>query len=103
MQRQSGSSLNGRRRISRAGEPMLGKLLCLACMNSIQHNDRIKVFHKHLVNDNHKKPKVALVACMKKLLLMAHQIYLNKSKYEPLASELNEKNDTNDKNPCFSS
>src|SRR5450756_305858 len=36
VQRQSGSSLNGGRKISRAGDPMLRKVLSLACMNSIQ-------------------------------------------------------------------
>jgi len=73
---------------------MLRKVLYLACMNSIQHNDRIIMFYEHLVTNNHKKPKVALVACMKKLLLIAHQIYVTKSKYKVLE---------NDKNLCFSS
>ncbi len=94
IKRQSGSSLNGRRKISKAGDPMLRKVLYLACMNSIQYNDRIIMFYEHLVTNNHKKPKVALVACMKKLLLIAHQIYVTKSKYKVLE---------NDKNLCFSS
>jgi transposase len=84
VRRQSGSSLNGGRKISRAGDPMLRKVLYLACMNSIQHNERIRMFYEHLVTNNHKKPKVALVACMRKILLVAHQIYVNKSKYKPL-------------------
>src|SRR5450756_928125 len=54
--RQSGSSLNGGRKISRAGDPMLRKVLYLACMNSIQHNESMKAFYKHLVSDNHKNP-----------------------------------------------
>jgi len=95
IQRQSGSSLNGGRKISRAGDPILRKVLYLACMNSIQHNDRIRMFYEHLITNNHKKPKVALIACMKKLLLIAHQIYVNKSKYKPLYID--------DKNLCFSS
>jgi len=59
---------------------MLRKVLYLACMNSIQHNERIRVFYEHLITNNHKpaeekrrlqgskKPKVALVTCMKKFL-----------------------------------
>ena len=94
IKRQSGSSLNGGRKISKAGDPILRKVLYLACMNSIQYNDRIIMFYEHLVTNNHKKPKVALVACMKKLLLIAHQIYVTKSKYKVLE---------NDKNLCFSS
>ena len=65
VKKQSGSSVNSRMRISRTGDPMLRKLLYLSCMSSIQHNDRIRMFYKHLINDNHKKPKVALIACMK--------------------------------------
>src|SRR5664280_3602262 len=54
--RQSGSSLNGGRKISRAGDPMLRKVLSLACMNRIQHNQCIQAFYKHLVSDHHKNP-----------------------------------------------
>jgi len=54
--RQSGSSLNGGRKISRAGDPMLRKVLSLACMNSIQHNECRGTFYKHLVSDHHKNP-----------------------------------------------
>ena len=87
--RQSGSSLNGGRKISRAGDPMLRKVLYLACMNCIQHNDSMKVFYKHLVSDNHKKPNVALVACMRKLLLIAHHLYVTKSTYQTLEHDAN--------------
>jgi transposase len=94
VRRQSGSSLNGGRKISRAGDPMLRKVLYLACMNCIQHNECIRTFYKHLVSDNHKKPKVALVACMRKLLLIAHHLTVTKSTYRPLE---------HDANPCLSS
>jgi transposase len=94
VRRESGSSLNGGRKISRAGDPMLRKVLYLACMNSIQHNERIQAFYKHLVSDNHKKPKVALVACMRKLLLIAHHLYVTKSQYRTLE---------HDANPCLTS
>jgi len=56
VRRQSGSSLNGGRKISRAGDPLLRKVLSLACMNSIQHNECIQAFYKHLVSDHHKNP-----------------------------------------------
>jgi len=94
VRRQSGTSLNGGRKISRAGDPMLRKILYLACMNCIQHNECIQAFYKHLVTDNHKKPKVALVACMRKLLLIAHHLYVTTSKYRTLE---------HDANPCLSS
>jgi transposase len=88
VKRQSGSSLNGGRKISKAGNSLLRKILYLSCMSSIQHNDRIKIFYEYLIA-NHKKPKVALIACMRKILLIAHQIYVNKSKYKVLFTNVN--------------
>jgi transposase len=78
VRRQSGSSLNGGRKISRAGDPLLRKVLSLACMNCIQHNESMKAFYKHLVSDHHKKANVALVACMRKLLLITHHLHRDK-------------------------
>jgi transposase len=89
VRRQSGSSLNGGRKISREGDPLLRKVLYLACMNCIQHNECIRAFYQHLVSDNHKKPKVALVACMRKLLLIAHHLYVTKSTYRTLEHDAN--------------
>ena len=89
VQRQSGSSLQGGRKISRAGDPLLRKVLYLACMNRIQHNECIQAFYKHLVSDHHKKPNIALVACMKKLLLIAHHLTVTTSKYRTLQHDAN--------------
>ncbi|RIE08877.1 transposase [Candidatus Cryosericum odellii] len=89
VQRQSGSFLQGGRKISGAGDPLLRKVLYLACMNRIQHNECIQAFYKHLVTDNHNKPNVALVACMRKLLLIAHHLYVTKSKYRALQHDAN--------------
>jgi transposase len=94
VRRQSGSSLNGGRKISRAGDPLLRKVLYLVCMNRIQHNECIRTFYKYLVSDHHKKANVALVACMRKLLLIAHHLTVTKSKYRTLE---------HDANPCLSS
>ncbi|MCX6097388.1 MAG: transposase [Caldiserica bacterium] len=89
VRRPSGSSLNGGRKISRAGDPMLRKVLYLACMNCIQHNECGGTFYKHLMSDHHKKPNVALVACMRKPLLIAHHLTVTKSTYRPLEHDAN--------------
>ena len=52
-------------------------------MNAIKHNDRINLYYNRLIN-NRKPGKVALIACMRKLVLIAHQIYVKKEKYRPL-------------------
>ena len=47
---------------------------------SIRYNQKIKVFYDKLVS-KHKPKKVAVIACMRKLLLIAHAIYKNKTVY----------------------
>ncbi len=94
VRRQSGTSLNGGRKISRAEDPLLRKVLYLACMNSLQHNEQMNMFYQHLVSDNHKKPNVALVACMRKLLLIAHHLSVTTSPYRTLE---------HDAQPCLTS
>ncbi len=98
IRKQSGTSLNKGRKISKAGDSFLRKVLYFACMSAIQHNERIEIFYNRLI-DNHKKGNVALTACMKKLLLIAHQIYINKTKYKPLY--VKDKDVKNDKNLCY--
>jgi len=83
IRRESGTSLNGGKRISKAGSGLLRRILYFSCLSSIRYNDRIKLFYDHLIN-NHKPKKVALIACMKKLILIAHHIYINKEKYKEL-------------------
>ncbi len=81
----------GKERISKQGDPMIRKILYTSCMSCIQYNDYIKTFYHHLIDDNHKKPKEALIACMRKLLLLAHYIYTNKTTYAPVEVKQNEK------------
>ena len=75
--------------LSRIGNPIFGKSLSLARMNCIQHNECRGAFYKRLVSDHHKKPNVALVACMRKLLLIAHHLYVTTSTYRTLEHEAN--------------
>ena len=82
VQRQSGTSVHGRSRISKHGNPMMRKCLYMPTLVSIQYNHKIKVFYERLVL-KHKPKKVAVIACMRKLLLMAHAIYKNKTVYVP--------------------
>ncbi|HOJ16223.1 MAG TPA: IS110 family transposase [Caldisericia bacterium] len=83
VKKESGNSVKGEKRISKAGNPLLRKILYFACMNAIKHNDRINLYYNRLIN-NRKPGKVALIACMRKLVLIAHQIYVKKEKYRPL-------------------
>ena len=87
----------GKARISKQGDPMIRKILYACCMSCIQYNDYIKTYYHHLIDDNHKKPKEALVACMRKLLLLAHYIYTNKTTYTPFEVKQNKMTETAEK------
>ena len=82
IQKQSGTSVQGRSRISKNGNQMMRKCLYMPTLVSIQYNHKIKVFYERLVL-KHKPKKVAVIACMRKLLLIAHAIYKNKTVYVP--------------------
>ncbi|MBN1971773.1 MAG: IS110 family transposase, partial [Candidatus Delongbacteria bacterium] len=81
-QRQSGSSVKGKSRISKHGNQMMRKSLYMPTLVSLRYNGKIKAFYERLVS-RHKPKKLAVIASMRKLLLMAHAIYKNKTVYIP--------------------
>ena len=74
----------GKQRISKQGGQQLRNLLFLPTLCAIQHNDRIKSFYDRLVS-NAKTKKLAVVASMRKLILMAFSLFRSKEIYQPLA------------------
>jgi transposase len=81
--RTSGSSVSKKDRISKQGNRFARKILFMSALNGSQNNDRMKIFYQRLL-DNHKPPKVAIIAVMRKLALIAHQLYIKKEFYQPL-------------------
>jgi transposase len=67
MTHDSGTS-RGRRRVQ-GGRFEIRRVLYMAALTAARHNPRIKVFYQRLLAAG-KLPKVALVACMRKLLTM---------------------------------
>lgn len=61
---------------------MMRKCLYMPTLCCIKHNHKISVFYERLVL-KHKPKKVAVIAAMRKLLLIAHAIYKNKTVYVP--------------------
>lgn len=82
IQRLSGTSVHGRSRISKQGNRMMRKCLYMPTLSCIRHNHKIKVFYERLVL-RHKPKKLAVIAAMRKLLLIAHAVYKNKTVYVP--------------------
>ena len=80
--KESGTSVKGKVKISKNGNRYIRKMLYLPTLSAIKNNQRIAVFYKRLL-DNYKPKKVAVIAAMRKLLLVAHAVYRNKTEYVP--------------------
>jgi transposase len=80
--KESGTSVKGKIKISKNGNRHIRKMLYLPTLCAIKNNQKINLFYQHLI-DNHKPKKVAVIAAMRKLLLVAHAVYENKTEYVP--------------------
>jgi transposase len=85
--KQSGTSVKGKSRIDKHGDRRLRKTLYMPALVGAHHNPNLKQFYQRLLTAG--KPKmVALVACMKKLLLIVRAILITKkpfdAQYQPL-------------------
>lgn len=78
--RDSGTQ-RGRRRIW-GGRADVRSVLYMATMSAVQHNPIIRAFHKQLV-ERGKLGKVALVACMRKLLTILNSILKHAQPWSP--------------------
>lgn len=83
IQRQSGTSVKGKPKISKHGSKLIRKVLYMPMLSAIQTNPRIKAFYQRLLR-NHKVKKLAVIAAMRKMILIAHAIYRNKTEYVPV-------------------
>jgi transposase len=74
VERQSGSSVRGKPRISKRGSAELRRLLYEVTLPAARYNPQIKAVYQRL-KARGKAEKVARIAAARKLLLMAHAIY----------------------------
>lgn len=72
----------GSRRIW-GGRANLRAVLYMATISAIRHNPAIKAFHERLRKAG-KKPKVAITACMRKLLVILNTLVKNKTRWTDL-------------------
>lgn len=78
---QSGTSVNGKPRISKFGNPRVRNMLYMAALVAIRHNQKMSEFYLRLVNDG-KPKKLVLVAIARKLLVIACAILNSQKPYE---------------------
>lgn len=83
IQRQSGTSVKGKPKISKHGSKLIRKVLYMPMLSAIQTNPRIQAFYQRLLQ-NHKVKKLAVIAAMRKMILIAHAIYRDKTEYVPV-------------------
>jgi len=77
----------GKQRISKHGGQQLRNLLFLPTLSSLKHNDRIKEFYTRLTTKA-KPKKLAVIAAMRKLVLMAFSIFKSEQNYQPLLAKI---------------
>lgn len=78
--RDSGT-MRGKRTIW-GGRSQVRSILYMATLSAVKHNPAIKVFYDRLVGKG-KPKKTALVACMRKLIIMANSMIRNNSDWNP--------------------
>jgi transposase len=80
VRRESGTSVKGKVKISKNGKGIYRKILYLPTLCATVHNQKIRLFYQRLLA-NHKNKKLAVIASMRKILLIAHAMYRDKTEY----------------------
>lgn len=78
--RESGSSVKGRVKISKAGDKIYRGALFMPAMVAIRRNTKLKAYYERL-KERRKHTTVAQVAVMRKLLIIAHSLYKSGERY----------------------
>jgi transposase len=78
--RESGTSVRGRAKISKNGKGIYRKIFYLPTVCATVYNQKIRVFYQRLLA-HHKTKKLAVIASMRKILLIAHAMYRDKTDY----------------------
>jgi len=100
---QSGTSVNKKTRISKAGNRYLRKALYMPALSAANNDRRVRAFYLHLQEDNGLLKKQAICAVMRKLLHViwgmfeSNQLYDNTRFYASETKTIREKNRTNKK------
>jgi transposase len=81
-QHQSGSSVNKKSRISKAGNRYLRMALYMPSLSATRHDLHIKGYYRHLIEDNGLKKIQAICAVMRKLLHAIHGMLRTQSPFD---------------------
>jgi len=79
--RESGTSVRGRSKISKAGARIYRGTLFMAAIVATIHNKQMKSFYERL-KEKGKHTTVAQIAVIRKLVIIAHSLYKNEEMYD---------------------
>ncbi len=79
--RESGTSIKGQTRISKAGNRLYRGTLFMAAMASTRHNEKMRLFYERL-KANGKHTTQAQIAVIRKLIVVAHSLYKSGEMYD---------------------
>ena len=79
--RESGTSIKGKSRISKAGGSIYRGTLFMATMVATRYNQKMKLFYSRL-KENGKHTTVAQIAVMRKLIIIAHSLFKSGEMYD---------------------
>jgi transposase len=79
---ESGSSVNKKTRISKAGDPQMRRALYMPALVAIRYNPLVKIFYENLLK-NGKCKKLALCAAMRKLIHIIYGVLKSGKMFDP--------------------
>src|SRR5262249_8944053 len=85
IERESGSSVRGRPRLSKAGPPRLRAILYMAAVVAVRHNPHVKALYERLLARG-KTKMAALGAAMRKLVHLCFGVLKSRQPYSPTYS-----------------
>ena len=83
VERQSGSSLNGRTRISKKGNSHIRRALFFPALSASRFDPKMKALYDRVGEKNPKTPMIGAVAVQRKLLVLIYTLYKTNKPYDP--------------------
>lgn len=80
VKRESGTSVKYKVKISKNGKGIYRKIFYLPTLCATVHHQRVRVFYQRLLA-HHKSKKLVIIASMRKILLIVHALYQDKTEY----------------------
>lgn len=83
VERQSGSSVKGKTRISKKGNAHIRRALHYPALSAARYDPTLKALYERVVERNPKAKMIALVAVQRKLLVLIYTLFKKNMEYDP--------------------